>query len=243
MYHDIDAREYFSLPGLDTLSTDPRPDGPADKSLHHQANLHFDDIVEDEDRRWLPIRPSTEDDIYYQLWCAQIAHTEAAAEAKATIFDAMHSCHCSTQGGTIPLIEPTPTVLHHFTPPDLCNYDHVRPHQSHQHPPSPAPQCYGVNQIALSVARNYMALYGNSARTFVNRRQLENDIRDKMSIPQLLNADKNMLLGVLRDTNIPFPPTREIIFAIAHGMKLLRVRGGRTLQWNQYRDNHGNKFQ
>lgn len=183
-----------------------------------------------------------EDEIYMELLCFQTALAEADSEAKATAFDAMHAtARRLSPHHPVVLVEPESEVLRMFTPTDLCNYaaPHNPPalHSVPQAPPLRQPQCYGVEQIALSVARNYMAWYGNRARTFNHRRQLENDILATMS------SRDNIDQACIRDTNIPLPPTRQIIFAIAHGIKLLRVRGGHTLEWNQFRDNHGNRLQ
>merc|ERR1711981_534041 len=39
-------------------------------------------------------------------------------------------------------------------------------------------------------------------------------------------------------------PFKQILFALAHGMKLVRVvDSGRTLLWNRYRDNEGNPIE
>lgn len=201
--------------------------------------------------------PTPEDFIYSYLLCCQISLAEARGEALATVFDALHSAmsppiahEVSCRG----LMEPQADVLRMFTPTDLCNYTpaigqtaaaravgsdglafHGGDSRALQKQPT-VDRCYGVSEVPLSVARNYITWYGNRARTFVDRADLESDIYKHMAIVN--SADQ----AYIRDTNIQFPAMREIIFAIAHGLKLVRVRKGRKLEWNRYRDNYGNKL-
>ena len=242
------------------------------KHLRTEADHLFADIVEEEDkfslsRVWLPLH-STEDDIYYQLLCVQIAHAEALDIARATVFDSQSSI-----SGQIHLPEPNYDLLQFFVPEDIANYStpvtsaqpsqkmspggwnwgaskrtgrptHVRdlatlprpqPHRrgavpvgGPRRPKNRSTQSrasYGVDPLALSVARDYMNRHGNTARHITQRMALESDICAKM--PGHWS---------------PFPRPNKIIFALAHGLKLLRVRGGSTLEWNRFRDNHGNKL-
>ena len=250
-------------------------------ALQTEADRLFADIVEEEDkfslsRVWLPLH-STEDDIYYQLLCAQIAQGEAVDIARATIFDAAQIC------GQTSLPEPPTEVLEFFVPKDIANYaapttidkpvppQYTRPRPRRAPTPKiqkmgpddwgehdilallettvndsnmnlvgqptrvrpqnrqlPSRSCYGVDPFALSVASDYMHHYGNAARNITQFVALERHIHDNM-LWQRIQVDT-------------YPPTNKIIFAIAHGLKLLRVRGGRTLEWNRFRDNHGNKL-
>ena len=107
-----------------------------------------------------------------------------------------------------------------------ANSKHTQPSTSNR-------QCYGVDANALQVARKYMALHGNTARRITHRAVFERALRDTMEFDYY---------NTFPPDHLPFPAPNKIIFALAHAMKLLRVRGGRTLEWNRFRDNHGNKL-
>jgi hypothetical protein len=188
---------------------------------HCQADLLFQDIVGHRST-------DPEYDIYLQLTCAQIARNESRFEALATVFDAMSStANRLSPHNTTHLVEPTSDVLNMFAPTDLCNYSD--PKVSHQKPKTPTkPKCYGVDQYALSFARDYMIQHGYHARTITRRVILEHHIA--------------VWTRTIADNSTPIPHTRKILFAIAHGLKLVHVRRGSTLEWNKFRDNFGNKI-
>jgi hypothetical protein len=233
------------------------------KHLQTEADRLFADIVDDEFSHRSLDASTREDDIYAQLLCAQIARAEARDIARATVFD-----YQSSLSGQIHLPEPTDDLLEFCVPKDIANYQtpvtgappsqkmstegrnkrnwnappsrqpqHRRatarsspptkgPHRAkNRHPPSRS--SYGVDPSALIAAQQYLHLHGNAARHISQRAVLERDIRDKMASTNWTGA---------------FPPTNKILFAMAHGLKVLRVRGGRTLEWNRFRDNQGNKL-
>ena len=196
-------------------------------NLEQQADLFFHQITEAQAQ-------AAEDAIYNQLLCAQIANAEAQSEARATVFDAMHaslSRMVAQPHNPVVLVEPEPDILKMFTPTDLCNYSQqtrlpLLQRSPHDH--LRQRKCYGVHPFALEVAREYMLRHGDSARRIILRAVLERDLEDKYA-------------AALLEPN--FPRTNKILFAIAHGLKLVHVRRGRTLEWNQFRDNHGNHIQ
>ena len=187
-----------------------------------QADLLFQDIVGHQST-------DPEYDIYLQLACAQIALDESRSEALATVFDAMSStANRLSPHYTTHLVEPTSDVLNMFAPTDLCNYSDPKVSHKPKTPNTTKPKYYGVDEYALSLARDYMSMHGYHARTITRRVILERHIAD-------------WTRSIVTNSN-PLPHTRKIIFAIAHGLKLVHVRRGSTLEWNKFRDNFGNKI-
>ena len=87
-----------------------------------------------------------------------------------------------------------------------------------------------IDPVALEIAREFMSQVGDIARPLRRRKQLEKLYDLWYSIYQ-----------ATRLSNVPF---RTVLFAMAHGMKVLRVKHrGQVLSWNRYRDNEGNQRQ
>ena len=92
----------------------------------------------------------------------------------------------------------------------------------------------GVEDGALKLAKQFMAKMGNLARKCHSRGALSELYLTTQSAwvsPEVL-ADESLQRHF-----------KQVLFAIAHGMKLVRVRDqGRSLFWNRYRDNEGNQL-
>ena len=95
----------------------------------------------------------------------------------------------------------------------------------------------GVEARALELAKLFMSIHGAKARGCGSRSQLSklyvqavNDNQEVRFIPPEWEDVKEQR------------PFAQILFAIAHGMKLVRVKQGRDLVWNRYRDNKGEKL-
>lgn len=89
----------------------------------------------------------------------------------------------------------------------------------------------GVERQALSLARCFMEAQGQLARKCYRRGELSHLYVSTFSswAPEDAKNDKSLQR-----------PFKQILFALAHGMKLVRVvNSGRQLLWNRYRDNTG----
>ena len=92
----------------------------------------------------------------------------------------------------------------------------------------------GVEPQAFELAKMFMAKMGNLARKCRTRGQLSELYLSTIASWATEEVQKDT------DNQRHF---KQVLFAIAHGMKLVRVRDeGRTLFWNKYRDNHGNQI-
>ena len=93
----------------------------------------------------------------------------------------------------------------------------------------------GVEDGALRLAKQFMTKMGNLARKCHNRGALSELYLTTLSAwasPEVL-ANESLQRHF-----------KQVLFAIAHGMKLVRVRDqGRSLFWNRYRDNEGNQLE
>ena len=102
--------------------------------------------------------------------------------------------------------------------------------------PSPPPEVTtdrpsGVEDGALELAKQFMAKMGNLARKCRTRGQLSELYLTtfKAWASEQVQSDSNLERHF-----------KQVLFAIAHGMKLVRVRDqGHSLFWNRYRDNNG----
>lgn len=93
----------------------------------------------------------------------------------------------------------------------------------------------GVETLALCLAREFMGSHGQLARKCYRRGELSHLYVS--TFPTWAPEDSQNDKSLQR-------PFKQILFALAHGMKLVRVvNGGRTLLWNKYRDNTGNKIE
>ena len=89
----------------------------------------------------------------------------------------------------------------------------------------------GVEKQALVLARAFMAAQGQLARKCYRRGELSHLYVTTFEswAPEDAKSDQSLQR-----------PFKQILFAIAHGMKLVRViNSGRQLLWNHYRDNTG----
>ena len=93
----------------------------------------------------------------------------------------------------------------------------------------------GVEEGSLALAKTFMASQGQLARKCRRRGEL--------SHLYLSTQGAWMSQEIQDDINLQ-RPFKQILFALAHGMKLVRVvDSGRTLLWNRYRDNEGNPIE
>ena len=93
----------------------------------------------------------------------------------------------------------------------------------------------GVEEQSLELAKLFMAMHGQLARKCFKRGELSQlYISTQASwMPQAVQDD----LALQR-------PFKQILFALAHGLHVVRVvDGGRSLKWNRYRDNKGEKVE
>ena len=112
-------------------------------------------------------------------------------------------------------------VSHSPTPSDRS----TPPPEVHTDQPS------GVERGALLLAKQFMAKMGNLARKCRTRGQLSE---------LYLTTFKAWADAEIQADSSQERHFKQVLFAIAHGMKLVRVRDqGRTLFWNRYRDNNG----
>ena len=92
----------------------------------------------------------------------------------------------------------------------------------------------GVEDGALELAKQFMSKMGNLARKCQSRGALSElylTTQNAWASPEVL-ADESLQRHF-----------KQVLFAIAHGMKLVRVRDqGRSLFWNRYRDDLGNQL-
>ena len=89
----------------------------------------------------------------------------------------------------------------------------------------------GVERQALELGRKFMGAQGQLARKCYRRGELSHLYVSTFSswAPGDVQCDKSLQR-----------PFKQILFAIAHGMKLVRVvNSGKQLLWNRYRDNTG----
>ena len=93
----------------------------------------------------------------------------------------------------------------------------------------------GVETRSLELARLFMGKHGRLARNCRTRGDLAALYISTQAtwMPEHWAADINEQRLV-----------KQVLFAIAHGMKLVRVvNRGRNLKWNRYRDNEGNPIE
>jgi len=92
----------------------------------------------------------------------------------------------------------------------------------------------GVEVQALALARAFMGAQGQLARKCYRRGELSHLYVSTFEswVPEEVQKDKTLQR-----------PFKQILFALAHGMKLVRViQSGRQLLWNRYRDNTGTQI-
>ena len=93
----------------------------------------------------------------------------------------------------------------------------------------------GVEDGALELAKQFMTKMGNLARKCTSRGALS----ELYLTTQSAWASQDVLADESLQRHF-----KQVLFAIAHGMKLVRVRDqGRSLFWNRYRDNEGNQLE
>ena len=95
----------------------------------------------------------------------------------------------------------------------------------------------GVEPRALELAKLFMDCHGEKARGCRSRSQLS-----KLYVQAVKDNDGCGFIPPEWDDVNEQRPFAQILFAIAHGMKLVRVMRGRELVWNRYRDNKGEKL-
>jgi len=118
---------------------------------------------------------------------------------------------------------PSPDSRSQSTPPPEVKTDNVS----------------GVEDGALELAKQFMSTMGNLARKCQSRGALSE---------LYLTTQASWKLDLERGSDKVEEPLerhfKQVLFAIAHGMKLVRVRDqGRSLFWNRYRDNQGNQLE
>ena len=95
----------------------------------------------------------------------------------------------------------------------------------------------GVEPRALELATRFMAVHGDRARRCRTRQALskfyvqavKDNAQCRFIPPEWEHVDEQRLFA-------------QILFAIAHGMKLVRVMRGVDLEWNRFRDNKGERL-
>ena len=93
----------------------------------------------------------------------------------------------------------------------------------------------GVEDGALVLAKQFMSKMGNLARKCQSRGALS----ELYLTTQSAWASPEVMANESLQRHF-----KQVLFAIAHGMKLVRVRDqGRSLFWNRYRDNEGNQLE
>ena len=95
----------------------------------------------------------------------------------------------------------------------------------------------GVEARALELAKLFMALYGAKARGCESRSDLS-----KLYVQAVKDNQEVRFIPPEWEDVTEQRPFAQILFAIAHGMKLVRVKQGRDLVWNRFRDNKGEKL-
>jgi len=126
-------------------------------------------------------------------------------------------------------------------PVDLTNITHhSRPTTPASDRSTPPPMVEagtksGVEPQALELAKMFMAKMGNLARKCRTRGQLSE---------LYLSTIASWATDEVQKDESKQRHFKQVLFAIAHGMKLVRVRDqGRSLFWNRYRDNTGNQLE
>jgi len=93
----------------------------------------------------------------------------------------------------------------------------------------------GVEPQAHELAKMFMAAMGSLARKCRTRGQLSE---------LYLTTIASWATDEVQKDESKQRHFKQVLFAIAHGMKLVRVRDqGRSLFWNRYRDNQGNQLE
>lgn len=95
----------------------------------------------------------------------------------------------------------------------------------------------GVEARALELAKLFMALHGAKARGCKSRFDLS-----KLYVQAVKDNQEVRFIPPEWEDVEEQRPFAQILFAIAHGMKLVRVKQGRDLVWNRFRDNKGEKL-
>jgi hypothetical protein len=103
--------------------------------------------------------------------------------------------------------------------------------------PVKATTATGVEPRALELAKLFMALHGRKARDCQTRSQLS-----KVYVEAVEDNTRCRFIPEEWEGVEEQRPFAQVLFAIAHGMKLVKVRGGRNLEWNRFRDNKGERL-
>ena len=115
-------------------------------------------------------------------------------------------------------------ILHHYT----CDGTDAR----FSVPNVPTSNPTGVEAVSLQLATQFMWCMGDLARLCQSRNQLH----------LLLISTSPSWAPELKENRERQRNSSQILFAIAHGMKLVKVFKGTTLQWNLFRDNQGETY-
>ena len=116
-------------------------------------------------------------------------------------------------------------ILHHYT----CDGADSR----FSVPNVPTSNPTGVEAVSLQLATQFMWCMGDLARLCQSRNQLH----------LLLISTSPSWAPELKENRERQRNSSQILFAIAHGMKLVKVFKGTTLQWNLFRDNQGETYE
>ena len=117
------------------------------------------------------------------------------------------------------------SVLHHYTCDGTSAQFSV--------PNVPTSNPTGVEAVSWQLATQFMWCMGDLARLCQTRNQLH----------LLLISTSPSWAPELKEIRERQRNSSQILFAIAHGMKLVKVFKGHTLEWNRFRDNQGNTYQ
>ena len=93
----------------------------------------------------------------------------------------------------------------------------------------------GVEDGSLELAKMFMKEHGQLARKCVKRGELSQLYISTQGswMPSEIQADMSQQR-----------PFKQVLFALAHGMSVVRVvDGGKSLKWNRYRNNEGEKIE
>jgi hypothetical protein len=97
------------------------------------------------------------------------------------------------------------------------------------------PKNGGVEDGALKLAKAFLKDQGQMARKCHKRGELSH---------LYISTFKSWASETTQDDESAQRPFKQVLFALAHGMKVVRVvERGRRLLWNRYRDNDGNQLE
>lgn len=100
---------------------------------------------------------------------------------------------------------------------------------------SPGDTSSGVEEQSLELAKLFMSAHGQLARRCLRRGELS-----KLYI----STQASWMPPTVQDNLVRQRPFKQILFALAHGLHVVRVvDGGRLLKWNRYRDDKGEKVE